>query len=202
MNKLFSRCVLAGAALALVTSAMGCGQPLPEDNDAEGMAMLTPEGIVFQGKIPLEGITEQALSGVLLDTWNKINAARGVARKCGTAAKPKAAALTQDDRLSRAAQGHSEWMASTLMFTHTETAAGMVQPWDRVTKQGYSWSTVGENIAAGYATADAAVAGWLASPGHCENIMNPAFNQAGLGMKYTASGPYHYYWTMVFAHPL
>ena len=201
MNKLFLGRVLAGPALALATLAMGCGQPLPEESDTDAMAMLTPKGIIFQGDVPLHGITEQALTGVLLDTWNKINAARGVARTCGTVAHAKAAAFTQDDRLSRAAQGHSDWMASTLVFSHTEPTAGMAQPWDRVTKQGYKWSTVGENIAAGYATADAAVAGWLSSPGHCENIMNPAFNQAGLGLKQTTAGAYHYYWTMVFAHP-
>jgi uncharacterized protein YkwD len=199
MNKLFVRRCFLAPLLTLVAFGGGCGQPLAEDSDADSLAMQNPEGIIFPGPILPPGISEQALSGVLLDVFKKVNAARGVARTCGGVAKPKVAALTGDSRLDAAAQGHSDWMASTLTFSHT--GAGGSQPWDRVTAKGYKWTTVGENIAAGYSTADAVVAGWLASPGHCNNIMNGAFSQAGVGMKNTTAGSYHYYWTMVFAHP-
>jgi hypothetical protein len=43
---------------------------------------------------------------------------------------------------------------------------------------------VGENIAYGPKSADEVVQGWLDSPGHCENIMDPRF--AEMGIAYAA----------------
>ena len=48
-------------------------------------------------------------------------------------------------------------------------------PADRVRAIGYQEKLVGENIAYGPSTADEVVKGWLDSPGHCENIMDPRF---------------------------
>ncbi|MFN2323641.1 MAG: CAP domain-containing protein, partial [Trueperaceae bacterium] len=54
-----------------------------------------------------------------------------------------------------------------------------------------SW---GENVAAGYPSVDAVMAGWLGSDGHCANLMNPGFTEFGAG----ESGRY---WTQGFARP-
>jgi uncharacterized protein YkwD len=41
------------------------------------------------------------------------------------------------------------------------------------------------------------VAGWMASPGHCANIMNARFRDIGLAcVSGTASNTYRSYWTM------
>lgn len=40
--------------------------------------------------------------------------------------------------------------------------------------------TVGENLSLGYPTAQAAVAGWMDSPGHRENILRTSFSQIGV----------------------
>ncbi|MFO1285174.1 MAG: CAP domain-containing protein [Rubrivivax sp.] len=72
----------------------------------------------------------------------------------------------------------------------------------RTEAAGYRWSTVGENVAAGRATALATLAQWMASPGHCSNIMNPAFTEvavAGLNLPGTT---YNHYWVMVLARPM
>jgi uncharacterized protein YkwD len=42
--------------------------------------------------------------------------------------------------------------------------------------------TVGENVAMGYCTAGSLVQGWLDSPGHRHNIMNPLFRKMGIGI--------------------
>ncbi len=47
---------------------------------------------------------------------------------------------------------------------------------ERITNAGYVWNAMGENIAAGQATVAAVMNGWLASPGHCANIMSSSFN--------------------------
>jgi uncharacterized protein YkwD len=61
-------------------------------------------------------------------------------------------------------------------------------PGDTLFDAGYQWATYGENIAKGYSTEESAIQGWLNSPGHCRNIMNPSFKEMGIG----TSGPY---WT-------
>jgi len=48
----------------------------------------------------------------------------------------------------------------------------------------YQEKLVGENIAYGPKTADEVVQGWLDSPGHCANIMDPRF--AEMGIAYAA----------------
>jgi len=52
-------------------------------------------------------------------------------------------------------------------------------PADRVRAIGYRETLVGENIAYGPQSADEVVQGWLDSPGHCENIMDPRFSEMG-----------------------
>ena len=41
--------------------------------------------------------------------------------------------------------------------------------------------TVGENLSLGYPSAQAAVAGWMGSPGHRENILRASYAQVGVG---------------------
>lgn len=43
-------------------------------------------------------------------------------------------------------------------------------------------SIVGENVAMGYDTSASLVEAWLSSPGHRDNIMNPAFRRTGIGL--------------------
>lgn len=66
---------------------------------------------------------------------------------------------------------------------------------DRIEREQYTWSAAGENIAAGYHTVSSVMNGWLASPGHCKNIMSPNFTEFGAAES-------NYYWTQVFARPL
>ena len=83
-------------------------------------------------------------------------------------------------------------------FSHTgSNGSGLGQ---RVDATGYAWSSVGENIAAGYPTMNAVVDGWMASEGHCANLMNPNFNEFGLAcVSGVSSNTYNTYWTMDLA---
>lgn len=105
--------------------------------------------------------------------------------------------LTVDARLTAAAQAHSTDMATRGFFAHESPSGASVS--DRVTAAGYSYSVVAENIAAGQRTPDDVVAGWMDSPGHRANILNPEVRQVGVG--FTAGGPYGIYWTQVFGTP-
>lgn len=71
-------------------------------------------------------------------------------------------------------------------------------PADRAWDAGYRGRQIGENIVAGQGSTSKAMAGWLASPGHCANLMNPMFTQVGAACVANASSDEGVYWTMLF----
>ncbi|MGF1733545.1 CAP domain-containing protein [Photobacterium kasasachensis] len=128
-----------------------------------------------------------------------VNAARAQARDCGGQMMPAVPALTWDYSLEQAAFVHSSNMANYNFFSHTGLNGD--QPSDRVSDQGYSWSTVGENIAAGQRDLASVMDSWLKSPGHCKNIMSANYTQMGASSVTNSSAQYSIYWTQVFARP-
>jgi hypothetical protein len=88
-------------------------------------------------------------------------------------------------------------MATKNFFSHTGsdgTNAGQ-----RANDAGYYWYTWGENIAAGYPTAQAVMNAWMNSPGHRANVLNPNFRDIGIAAFFQADSRYGLYWTQVFA---
>ena len=71
----------------------------------------------------------------------------------------------------------------------------------RMTSASYAWTAAAENIGAGYATANAAVNGWMSSPGHCANIMSTTYVHVGVGYYYAPNSKYKHYWTQDFGKP-
>ncbi len=86
-------------------------------------------------------------------------------------------ALSEDQRLNRSAQGWTNAMVTHREFSHGADFAA------RISAVGFDWSNVGENIATGYATPAAVVKAWLASTGHCQNILNPVYRDVGTGVS-------------------
>ena len=126
-----------------------------------------------------------------------VNIARAQTRMCGEQAFSAVPALTWSCNLEAAALGHSKDMANNNYFSHTGKNGS--SSGDRISQAGYSWSTYGENIAAGsgYSAANAVVQGWLDSPGHCSNIMEGNFTHLGAAKYSNASSTYGVYWTQV-----
>ena len=85
-------------------------------------------------------------------------------------------ALRVDARLDRSAQHWSSSMVVSGDFSHGANFGA------RITAAGFNWSAAGENIATGYPTAKAVVGGWMASLGHCQNILSPRFAFVGTGI--------------------
>jgi uncharacterized protein YkwD len=96
-----------------------------------------------------------------------------------------------------AAEGHSQDMAANNFFSHTGSDGS--SPGDRISRQGYSWTTYAENIGAGYTSPAAVVQGWMNSSGHRDNILNSNVQHVGVGFVYYPSSDWVYYWTAVFA---
>lgn len=112
--------------------------------------------------------------------------------------------LVLEPPLMRAAEGHARAMAQQDFFSHTGADGSSASA--RVSAEGYSWSLVGENIAAGYDTAAETFATWAASPGHRANMLNCAFRQTGIAVVYQADDQplpargwaMHHYWVQTF----
>ncbi len=128
-----------------------------------------------------------------------VNQRRAAGAVCGGVTKAPAPALTLDSRLRCAARKHSKDMGTNNFFSHTGSNGST--PWQRITSAGYTYTRAAENIAAGHATAASVVNGWMASTGHCTNIMNPLLKQLGVGYFYGSTSTYKHYWTQDFGTP-
>jgi uncharacterized protein YkwD len=134
------------------------------------------------------------------DALRIVNQYRTAGASCGARGTfAPAAALTLNAKLTSAAYGHSRDMADNNYFSHDSLdGRSMV---DRVNAAGYAWSTIGENIAAGYSSVQSVVEGWMASDGHCANLMNPRFTEFGLACARNSDSTYRIYWTQDLGRP-
>lgn len=128
-----------------------------------------------------------------------INGARSQARQCGTQAFSATNPLTWNATLASAAEAHTRSMANNNFFDHKDRDGRT--PGDRAELAGYSGQGVGENIAAGQDTPRKVLDGWLASPGHCANLMNPSFSELGSAYATDPKSDAGIYWTAMFGTP-
>lgn len=122
-----------------------------------------------------------------------VNDRRAAGATCGGSEYGPAGPLAMNGALHCAAQNHSLDMGQRDYFDHYSPEGD--GPGERFEEAGYAGSTWGENIAWGYGSPEAVVEGWMNSPGHCANIMNPNFTETGVGY-YEGS-----LWTQTFGRP-
>jgi uncharacterized protein YkwD len=112
-------------------------------------------------------------------------------------------ALTLNQELSNSAQTHSQDMALNDFFSHIGSDGSEVG--DRTLRAGYESPYVAQNIAAGYFNAEEVVRGWMNSPGHRVNILNPRYVDTGIGYEFLGTDPgqvtLKHYWTQTFGTP-
>jgi uncharacterized protein YkwD len=128
-----------------------------------------------------------------------VNAARAEPRVCGRDSFGAASPLTASSTLTAAAAVHAQDMADHRKLDHKgsdDSVSG-----DRITRAGYVWSVSGENIASGQRDAEAVVASWLQSPGHCATLMAPYFTETGVAFALAPNENPPIYWVQVFAAP-
>lgn len=112
------------------------------------------------------------------------------------------AALAPEPRLACAAVVHSEAMAAERFVEHEGGRDGGLA--QRLARAGYSYTLAEENVAAGMAAPEEAVAEWMASPGHRRNLLDPAVVEAGAGHAFAPQDGqgFGHYWTLILAAPL
>jgi uncharacterized protein YkwD len=128
-----------------------------------------------------------------------VNRARAGARRCGRTQYAPAPPLRASDVLSAAARMQAQDLAARSLLSHR--GADGSDPGQRATRAGYRWRVVGENVASGPQTADEVIAGWLESPDHCENIMDPRYTEMGIAYAVDARSSGFIYWSQVFGRP-
>ncbi|MFD2236135.1 CAP domain-containing protein [Aureimonas populi] len=101
--------------------------------------------------------------------------------------------LSVDERLNRAAAEQSNAMAARDRMSHD-----VIGPLPRrLGAVGYDWAATAENLGRGYPSYSAAMEGWIGSPGHRRNLMNPNVTEVGFAAaRDTRSG--RPYWTQIF----
>lgn len=105
--------------------------------------------------------------------------------------------LSITSTLANAAEWMNNDMGQNHYFSHTDSLGR--SPWARMCDFGYCYNTwKGENIAAGYVTAQSVFDAWKASPGHNGNMLNANYNVMGLSRLYVAGSDYGWYWTNDF----
>jgi hypothetical protein len=128
------------------------------------------------GKV-LSYSTSMSVGGLLADT----NAQRG---------SSGVASLSLNDKLDAAAQAKADDMAARNYWSHYTPEGN--PPWVFVSAQGYSYQKLGENLAAGFSDEQSTINGWMASPPHRENLLDPSFSEVGFGYannpNYTSAG--------------
>lgn len=128
-----------------------------------------------------------------------VNAIRRSGFDCGVAGRfSPASALSWSPQLAQAADAHARDMAARGFFDHIGSDGS--SPAERVSRTGYLWQLVGENLAyatPGHFDAVRVVDAWLTSPTHCANLLNPDFSELGAAVVRAELE----YWVQVLAKP-
>ena len=128
-----------------------------------------------------------------------VNRARVQARVCGNTRFAATGPLRLNATLNRAALAQAADMARHSYLAH-EGRDGST-PGDRVTRAGYRWRSVGENLASGQTTPEAVLDGWIRSPHHCANVMAPRFTEMGVAYSVNRASEAGIYWVQLFGAP-
>jgi uncharacterized protein YkwD len=177
-------CLATAACSAASLNACFGAAPAPPPSDAGGAVPSDASA----GASPATTLEDEVLA--------LTNARRAAGATCGGTTFAPAPPLRGHETLRAVARAHSADMGTRGYFSHNSPDGRT--PFQRMMAAGYNASPMGENIAAGNGTAAATVTQWMNSPGHCQNIMNPAYRALGVGYANVPGSPYRHYWTQNF----
>jgi uncharacterized protein YkwD len=140
--------------------------------------------VAWPGALPSAAASLDAQESDLVSVVNSFRASRGLAR------------LAVSDTLTFAAKWMATDMAVYNYFSHTSRDGRA--PVQRMSDAGYPGrqTYTGENMAAGYASANEVLSGWMNSPAHYAVLTNPNYRAIGVGRALSASSSYSNYWVM------
>ncbi len=147
-----------------------------------------------------QGLPDRSqIPGLAVRALELVNKARASGTRCGQRSFAPTSPLTLSATLANVAFGHAADMAGHDYFEHQDLTGR--SPAQRVRAGGYEEKLVGENIAYGPKSIDEVVQGWLDSPDHCENIMDPRFSEMGVAFAPGQLSRRGLYWVQLLAAP-
>ena len=151
-------------------------------------------------------VPDSAVKKHYLDAVNRM---RAETRQCGNRTYGPAKPLKWNESLYNAAYEHSKDMAQCDYFSHSGSGkqsdrTAKVQNLqrcstfvNRIENNGYlGYRGISENIAYGAKSLERVMPQWIASEGHCRNIMNPKYTEFGMAQARSKKGVS--YWTQNF----
>ena len=99
--------------------------------------------------------------------------------------------LSVHPTLVACAQQYSAVQAAQSGINHTGPDGST--PGQRLTSCGYRWKHFGENLAAGFVTADEVVTAWMNSPSHRKVLLHAKVTEIGVGTTHRDDDPNRYY---------
>ena len=180
---------LARGLASSVAFAVACGRPAPPPSPA-------PEPVVVEAPArppapaPRPAPPARSLATIVDTVFLLTNRER---------ARASLTPLRRNPELARAAQLQAEQMAAAGRLAHEVRGSRYPTLASRLRLVGYQYRAVGENVAEGYTSGAALMAGWMTSAPHRANILSARFTETGVGMARSKSGrTYH---AQVFARP-
>ncbi len=125
-------------------------------------------------------------------------ALRAQPQQCGTHLWPAVPALRESPALATTALRFAQALAARDRIEHVGAAGDSLRA--RLRDAGYAMRLSAENLAGGPETLDEALAQWLASPAHCENLMLAEVQEFGLACV-SGPGRFQRYWVLHLAAP-
>ena len=104
------------------------------------------------------------------------------------------APLRVNARLSEMARAKAADMRDNNYFSHNSPVYG--SPFDMMRTFGIRFTSAGENIARGQQSPESVMRAWMNSPGHRANILDPRYDQIGVGFVQGSRGAT--YWVQAF----
>lgn len=88
--------------------------------------------------------------------------------------------VKENSKLDEAAQLRAQKIVDFDEWNHEATKSGV--PYTKAIKEVNYWNiTYGENLAKGFYDSQSVIDAWMKSPGHRENLLNPKFQEIGIG---------------------
>ena len=183
LRALFQVNVVTSSATSTTSS-----QKIPSSAGNSGSSAASADGAVQQPNFSRDEILAA------------VNRVRAQTRICGDKSFLAVKPLRWNVKLEQSALKHSKNMAENQFFEHDDPQGRT--PQDRILSGGYVGYITGENIAAYYTdNPDKVLEGWIKSPGHCANLMDPDYTEFGLGVffvPYAKGKKYLRLWTQNF----
>lgn len=182
MSQSFQRFTAFAVALAIVfplslsAENRSRGRTDLEKLAAELEARLGRGSVAVERRTPVDptptAASRSSYAEAIVAGMNRERAARGLGP------------LTLETRLSLAAQDRVDDMLTKHYFDHVSPDG--INPFDWVSKRGYRYNLIGENLALGYRSSQSVVSGWMNSPGHRKNILKSGFDEVGIAFSDTS----------------